>query len=694
MNTSLISLYFRVGAITLLCALVTAAQAAQNEPLAPNEPTAPQLATTRVVAHNPDSSTHISFDPKNPVQPIPAQDGAEILKTVTGFNVIRKGGTDGDPVFRGMAGSRLGILVDGENILGGCGHRMDPPTAYVFPSAYDKVTVIRGPQSVRHGPGMSAGTVLFEREPARFTEPSVKWVSQLTLGSFGRNDQMVDATAGTPDVDLRLSATRTEADDYRDGDGNRIHSNYERWSAHATLGWNADPNNRFELAGILSDGEAAYADRAMDGTVFERQNLSLSWNHTNEGETLRSIEAKIYYNYVDHVMDNYSLRPFTPTMMMPNPTASNPDRTTYGGRLHTEWEAGASVLFTSGVDYQANRHTTRSTMNANLQPVSSQRRNTDAKFETLGIFTEAEGELGESGHWFAGLRVDYHRARDERDEVPLGMMGTVPNPTARDRRSATLPSGFVRYEHALTEQTAVSIGLGHSQRFPDYWELISKESADSVSAFNTEPERTTQIDIGLRQANAPFTYSLNLFANRIDDYILIESQVPKGMRSATITRNIDAVTYGGELSLGYALTAEWQIDASVAYVRGYNRTDGHALAQQPPLEGRIGLTYTRENWSVGGLLRLVDRQTRVAPNQGNIVGQDIGGSDGFAVFSVNASWRITERNRLTAGVDNLFDTTYAEHLSRGGSQVAGFPPPATRVNEPGRNGWIQWQFEY
>ena len=77
---------------------------------------------------------------------MPAHDGADYLKTIPGFSVIRKGGTDGDPVFRGMAGSRLNILLDGEQILGGCGNRMDPPTAYVFPESYDKITVLKGPQ--------------------------------------------------------------------------------------------------------------------------------------------------------------------------------------------------------------------------------------------------------------------------------------------------------------------------------------------------------------------------------------------------------------------------------------------------------------------------------------------------------------------------------------------------------------------
>ena len=40
-------------------------------------------------------------DPKAPRQPLPAHDGADYLKTIPGFSVIRKGGTDGDPVLRG-----------------------------------------------------------------------------------------------------------------------------------------------------------------------------------------------------------------------------------------------------------------------------------------------------------------------------------------------------------------------------------------------------------------------------------------------------------------------------------------------------------------------------------------------------------------------------------------------------------------
>jgi len=84
----------------------------------------------------------ITLDAKAPQQPVPANDGAAFLKTVPGFSMIRKGGTDGDPVLRGLAGSRLNIQMEGTELLGGCPNRMDPPTAYVFPETFDSVTVI------------------------------------------------------------------------------------------------------------------------------------------------------------------------------------------------------------------------------------------------------------------------------------------------------------------------------------------------------------------------------------------------------------------------------------------------------------------------------------------------------------------------------------------------------------------------
>ena len=191
--------------------------------------------------------------------------------------------------------------------------------------------------------------------------------------------------------------------------------------------------------------------------------------------------------------------------------------------------------------------------------------------------------------------------------------------------------------------------------------------------------------------------SLSGFYSKVSNFILIQSNFSKpngmGTRLATITRNIDAHTWGGEASVAWKLAQDWKVDGSLAYVRGKNETDVSELAQISPLEGRIGATYDNSVWSAGGLLRMVAAQDRFAVNQGNIAGQDIGRTGGFSVLSLNAAYRMGKEILLSAGVDNLTNRVYAEHLSRAGAMVSGFTQ-TTRVNETGRNLWLKANFKF
>lgn len=652
-----------------------------------------------VTAEREDAPLVVVADPRKPRQPLPAHDGADDLKSIPGFSIIRKGGTDGDPVFRGMAGSRLAILLDGEQILGGCGGRMDPPTAYVFPEAYDRVTVIKGPQSVIQGPGASAGAVLFERDVLRLAERGARFYASALAGSFGRNDQVLDARAGTPRVQARGVATRSHAGDYEDGDGRPVHSRYSRWSANASLAWTPDDRTMLEVTGAASDGEAAYADRMMDGVAFERSNVGLKFRRERVSQWIEKIEASAFRNYVDHVMDNFSLREFRPGPMSANPAVSNADRDTKGAKALATIAPREHDRVRLGTDWQSNDHTVRASMNALAVPYESLPRRPDAEFSSRGVFAEWTHGAGQPLRVVSGLRFDRWHAQDQRATITLGrgaMAATVANPTAGAERSETLAGGFARVERDLAGTTTVYAGLGRAERFPDYWELFSdREGVASVSAFNTRPERTTQLDVGVLRRAGGWTATLAAFAGRIDDYILIQSGVARTLpaRSAVVSRNVDATTRGLEAAVGYAFANEWKADATLAWVRGDNDTDDTPLAQQPPLELRLALMREAPRWSFAALLRAVARQDRVDPGKGNIAGQDIGHTGGFAVFSVNAAYRFTETFTLSGGVDNLFDRTYAEHLSRSGTAIPGFVQ-TKRVNEPGRTLWLKAQASF
>jgi len=645
-----------------------------------------ELSPTVITAIAPSSPLTVVTNPKDPRQPVPASDGGDYLKTIPGFSVIRAGGTNGDPVLRGMFGSRLNILTNGGMMLGACPGRMDAPTSYISPETYDRLTVIKGPQSVIWGPGGSAGTILFERDPEKFGELGSRVNGSVLAGSNGRFDKVLDAAAGNQLGYVRFVGNQSHSDDFEDGNGDTVPSRWDKWNGDVSLGWTPDADTLLELTAGKGDGEARSAGRGMDGSQFKRESLGLRFEKSNLGEVLDKVEAQVYYNYADHVMDNYTLRTPSGSGMMGMPMVSNVDRRTLGARIKATWR-WADVQLISGIDAQTNEHRQRGGMGVNAH--KGQPWTKDADFHNYGAFGELTWYATGEDRLITGARLDRASARDFRK-------GSA---TEGDTRADTLPSGFVRYEHDLAAIPATTyIGLGHTQRFPDYWELFSpkRAPAGSVNAFDgIKPEKTTQLDFGIQYHDERLEAWASGYVGQIRDYILFDYQRNMMGNLTSQAQNIDARIMGGELGVAYKLSENWKADATLAYAWGKNSSDGKALPQMPPLESRLGLTYSRDTWSVGALWRLVAEQNRIAQNQGNVVGKDYDKSAGFGVFSLNGAYKVNNNLKLSAGVDNLFDKAYAEHLNLAGNAGFGYPANSTQpVNEPGRTFWTKVDFSF
>jgi iron complex outermembrane receptor protein len=641
---------WRVLILAVTATLPTVALSEDNPLLDEVIVTAPQVSDPLTVV----------TDPKSPRQPVPAHDGADYLKNIPGFSAVRKGGTDGDPVLRGLAGSRLNVLMDGQYILGGCGGRMDPPTAYVFPESYDRITVLKGPQTVLYGGGNLAGTALFERDARPFGESGMRAFGGVLVGSFDRHDEILDVIGGAPAGFARVIGTRTSANDYEDGAGNEVHSAYTRWSTSFIGGWTPDPDTRVELSVDRSDGEARYADRGMDGTLFDRTGYGMKLEKSNISPLFGKLEAQVYHNYVDHVMDNFSLRDKTAPMYMIN----NPDRTTQGARVAGGLSLTARTSLTVGLDYQENEHTLRTASSMMAAPdINTVARVPDMTFASTGVFAEVGHALDDRQRLVGGLRFDRLNVDNEKTTGS----GALSADTDRTR------AAFVRYERE-TAPRLYYVGFGHAERPADWWER------STYNNFFLDPEKSNQIDAGVIHTGEKWRASVSVFVAKIDDFILT--------RNDMTARNIDASTHGAEADLAYALGGSWKATAALAWTRGDNDTDNVPLAQIPPLEGRLGLGYDDRTWSFGVLARAVDNQDRVHVGYGSVVGQDIGPTPGFTVYSLNAGYRPKKGTLISAGIDNLFDKAYAEHINRAGAMVAGYTQ-TTRVNEPGRNLWLK-----
>jgi len=633
---------------------------AQQEAASPLEPIVITAAPMR------DPYTIVT-DPRQPRLPLPASDGGAYLKSIPGFAVSRKGGTSGDPALRGLGGSRLNILLDDARILGGCGMRMDPPTAYVFPESYDRIEVIKGPQSVRYGATI-AGIVNFDREPMRFTESTTTGFGSMTIGSWDRQDFVGDFSAGDRLGYVRLVGNLSTQDDYDDGAGRQVHSQYERWSTSAIFGWTPDELTHIEFTMDRSDGEAAYDDRGMDGVVFDRSGYSLNLERGELAPWLPNVEMLLFYNYVDHVMDNYTLR--APPMQ---PMVSYPDRRTVGARLAAELALPAMIEAVAGADWAENRHRSNQLMGPAAFGFRDVPREDNAEFTDAGLFLELERPLGERNRVYAGFRADHResRALDEDD------FGGVSRGTTR---TTSQQSAFLRASHDLAAQpVTLYAGLGRAERAPDFWEMRR--------VFGLDTETLTQLDLGAGLRTRRVSANLALFAGEIDDYILI---VRPGLE-AVEARNVDVTTWGAEADLTVKLGGSLSMTATGAWVRSENDTDDVPLAQTPPLEGTLSIDHDTGRIFTGLLFRAVARQDRIHPGYGTIYSLDTDETPGFATWSAYGGWRAGRNLTVTAGIDNLFDRSYSEHIQRGSADLGA---STRRIFEPGMTLWLRLAAEF
>ncbi|WP_180114360.1 TonB-dependent copper receptor [Acinetobacter sp. YH12063] len=648
------------------------------------------LAPIVVTSHqgNDANGLIVRANPKQPIQPIPASDGADYLKSIVGFSAIKNGGTNADPTFRGMFGSRIKILTDGTENLGACPSRMDAPTSYISPESYDRISVIKGPQTVQYANTGSAATVLFERKPEQFdADKNYRGQASVMIGSYGRLDHNVEVAVGDEHKYVRLNASRSVADSYQDGDGNTVPSDWERWNTDLALGWTPNEDTWVELTGGKADGEAVYAGRSMDGSQFARESLGLRVEKKNVTEVIKKIEAQVNYSFNDHIMDNFSLREFQPSGMMNMPMASNVARRTLNARMAVthEWD---KIDFVTGIDTQNNEHSIRKGMRNSYKDKA---REPDMKFQSYGGFGEVSYQLSDNNKLVSGLRLDQVQVKDERAASKASGYNTELN--------ETLPSAFIRFEnkHPEHDNGKTYIGLGYVERMPDYWELFSPKSGNGHNnTFNhIDTEKTLQLDMGYQHEHSALNSWVSAYAGLVRDYILTSYKSGSGMMKGmeAHSRNVDATIAGAEAGIGYQFSDHIQADVSAMYAWGKNTTDGKPLPQISPLEARINLRYIQDNYTLGAFWRVVDGQNRISAHQGNIVGYDLKESAGFGTLSLNGTYHIDEGVDVSVGVDNLLNKTYTEHLNKLGDAGTGLATDQ-QFNNIGRNYWARISMKF
>lgn len=620
-----------------------------------------------------------------------ARELADRLREIPGLSGSRMGGHGTDPAIRGLGQNRINVLLDGAFVQGACPNRMDPPTAYASALGYDQVTVVKGMRSLEYsgGPG---GTILMERmRPALGNERP--WLGSLTAGlrSNGNGRELgADLAVGDQRRYLRLVGGVTDAGNYEDGAGSKVRSAYEERTLAFVAGVDVGAETTLELsleAQQLRD--VLFAGAGMDSPKSDNRALRLKLDQASLG-WFSNIRAEFHHAEVDHVMDNFSLRP-APMASLRVPSTSD----TSGLRLTGELERDTQT-WRLGVDWDRND---RAAVRGNVMTGQSQSVLwPDVRMARLGAFAELDQPWGDALRLVAGLRFDRVRSRaGAAGEQPAGVMSSPNALYARyydGAQASTVTEhhwgALLRLERELAAVPGmVYAGLSQTFRSADATERFlasdnMNPSARWVGHPDIDAERHRQLELGIVMARDGWQLDGAVFHNWISDYILRDRTGVPG-DNATIYRNVAVRMLGTELTLRRQWSSGWHAEVGAGYVRAENRSDRRPVAQTPPLEGLAMLTHEQDGWLAGLRWRGAAKQSRVDSDPMTGSGLDAGKTSAWGVLDVFAQWTGGARWRLDAGIDNLFDKRYAQHLNR----ASAFDPQQIQVNEPGRSAWVK-----
>jgi iron complex outermembrane receptor protein len=294
----------------------------------------------------------------------------------------------------------------------------------------------------------------------------------------------------------------------------------------------------------------------------------------------------------------------------------------------------------------------------------------DVRVRVGGVFGEYVRPLGHGLALTGGVRLD--RADSEADP---GRANTVLYEAYQGTRSLTstdtLPAGKLRlaWRHGAWE---VAGGVGHAPRVPEANErylALKRMGTDWVGNPELDPSRNTALDLAVGFTRAGFRLDLGLFASRVDDFITVYDQprrspLPGVMNAvARSFANVDASLAGGEL--GWSLPIVFGrvfVSGDVSYVRGSQKGDASRgiaegpLAEMPPLRSRVAARYDDGRFfgSVEGVFAADQERVDASLNEGR--------TPGWGTMNASAGLR-QGRLQVTAGLANLFDRLYVEHLS-------------------------------
>lgn len=267
-------------------------------------------------------------------------------------------------------------------------------------------------------------------------------------------------------------------------------------------------------------------------------------------------------------------------------------------------------------------------------------------------------------------------------------------------------------KYTFSDNLTGRVNLSSASRAPNPAELFSDGLHHSAATIELgdlrlNKEQSYKASVSIDGKLGDFSFGLNPFYNRIDDFIILEpvgiELTTRGAFPVDEYRQVNARLYGIDVHAAYKFDDHFNLDGSFAYVNGEDLTRNRPLIDMPAPNWTNTFTYTNSklnNLTLGLRSQSVFEQKRFPDNDftvpvlqdnGEFMNQKVLISQppaGYNLFHFTSSvdFKVAEHSNLTVGlyVDNVLDANFREYLNR----------QRYYVDDLGRNFRIQLKFNY
>jgi len=568
----------------------------------------------------------------------------------------------------------------------------------------ENAILIKGPYATRYGPGFRFVDLEFLQSP-RY-EGGCQ-MGGLTSANYNTNGEQwygrQSLWGGSDDYGFHISYGHRTGNDYETGADFTLPTSYKSRDLFAAFGYDLSPSEKIEINLLRLD----QTDVEFPGLVFDLNFLVTDGYEVVYTDVTPHVgdqfTAEVWYNRTRFEGD--TLRPGKnrqiPTLVTDLESASGFDGfgITDGDALSGGYRLENSFLLDNGFGREGRFAvgTDLIVLNQELNDIEPLAPADDNNFPIprsysvdIGVYMEDIEEITDRLTMTTGARVDgvFTDARDEVAGVPDPISDLKDSDLDQD---FLLGAAYLTSQYALTPRWRLDMGVGSSHRPPTLTELYAENSfIGSLQRGLTflegdpqlEAEKLIQIDVGTHYESD--TMRLGLFGHHawIHDYITYDLVSPAGAidgfpQGAALVNTDLATLAGFETYAQYDVSRMLNFFGIVSFIEGRDHSrndparlyagsfrsgvdkDEEALPGISPLEARLGFLLQdpspARRWGVEFLARIVDNQDRVATSLEEVA------TPGFTVYNLRSYLRL-DQWLLTAGVENLTDKFYREHI--------------------------------